>query len=419
MNFFPVKTTVVKHSVRDITFILPQPDPEVGYLAANYEKRLQTAKKWASEKFFDQKIRDWVYPEVKEFVELDNNPLHGYVVETLNGRYRTEVEYICMRHPQGYVFEVPFQNLLDIIKEVGCGVGGVISAECRMFAVGGKWRVIPVGGAMEIEALALDKESRKFIADKKKNASKKFVKGQVVKMRDTDGYWVYVGKHKIGAYGSIRHEGFTETYGYGAGKSEISSTTYCHSVFSGSRMDVATRRVDPKSKQEYVDSLHLDFKDLEATYMVFVRLPKISKTESISNEDFMSRGYRKGKPQPEMMIFKGKSVQFQPTDEFDKETLENALGGGVEYEVLGAIPQWQLLHNWDEHIRYRNGYGFSGAYFYQLKKDAEPVLGEVFGIIGGERAYLSSIDRRTKRIYGVNDISKPEMRELVKFKIEK
>lgn len=69
MNFFPVKTTVVKHSVRDITFILPQSDPEVGYLAANYEKRpyLSSIDQYTKRIYG---VNDISKPEMRELVKF-------------------------------------------------------------------------------------------------------------------------------------------------------------------------------------------------------------------------------------------------------------------------------------------------------------------------------------------------------------
>lgn len=405
-GFIPTNLTVVQHSTRDITFILPKPVPEVGFLESNYEKRLSTATNWAKDR--TSKLE-------KPLIDLENLPATGFSIETLNGRYRTEVEYICVRHPDGYVFEVPFQNLLDIIKEVGCGVGGIIDKPCYMFAMGGKWRLIPVGGDMDASAQEADKESRKFVADKKVNAKKKMSVGQVVKMRDYDGYWVYLGKHKVGIFGGGTFEFFKETRVNGH-LVDIRSYKSEKFIASGNKITSNFKTLDGAGyEQESTRVFHSDAS--EPDYMVFVRIPNVSKTESITNEEFLTNSWSAKSTEPEMALFKSRSVQHQPTDEFDQGTVDYVLNGNVQFEIHSAsnIPRWDFTDQWKGGER---AYGWGGDYSYLLKAGEEPKLGEVVtkeqakAISGGDRFWVDSVELWTPRVL---DRQSPKF----KFKIMK
>lgn len=376
----PTKLTVVAHESRDITFILPQADPEVGFLPSNYEKRLGTATKWAG--------------KGAKIVEIENEAVSGFSIETLNGRYHTEVEYVLVRHPEGYVFEVPFQNLLDILKSAGCGVGGVISQPCKLFAMGGKWRIIPVGTDLEEEAITADKEARKFVAEKKKNASKKFVVGQVVKMRDADGYWVYMGKKIVNAHLEHHVEFFRkegEQYrqrpegGHYMTAGVIRSVADCKVTIEGSLVVSEGKQVSSDgSTHVFRETKNLE--PLQQEWMVFVRLPEISKTDSITNTEFMKKSWGDEKPKkPEMLVYKGKSVQFQPTDEFDHATVQAVKGVKFYLDSVGGKGSWELLQSWDEVILGISGWGGGSNvwgsrsnYQQELSVGCDPVVGQVF-----------------------------------------
>ena len=314
-GYKPSKVTVVKHHNRDITFMIPQVEPEVGFLQSNYDKRLATAVNWASERYRDPVTGSFGTGE-PVITEFENTSLKGYTIETLNGRYRTEVEYILVRHPEGYVFEVPFQNLLDIIKEVGCGVGGVIEKPCYVQAVGGKWRLVPTGGSMEEEAISGDKEIRALYAKKVSNSKKKLSVGDVIKMRDSEGYWVYVGKHKMSA--DVEYEGSVweyarpegRPYGIDWRKMTCVSTTKVTSL--GGAKVLATSQLLSGGSQEVE---HV-FEEFDVAYMVFARISGVSKSKTWSNSSFMKRGIReKRHSKHEVALFKGKSVQFEHTGE--------------------------------------------------------------------------------------------------------
>jgi hypothetical protein len=378
-GYIPSKVTVVKHLTRDIAFILPQVDSGVGFLESNYKNRLATAMKWAGKE--------------AQTVDIENGFMTGFSIETLNGRYHTEVEYVLVRHPEGYVFEVPFQNLLDILKVSGCGVGGIIEAPCKLFASGGKWRIFPQGTNLEDGALEADKTSRKFVADKKKNANKKFVVGQVVKLRDMDGYWVYAGKKLIGANYDVHEEFFKDTSNQYPRADKITSVASCKVVIDGS---VCTSSgVCDGVEFEVKKSLPM----LDECWMTFVRIPNVSKTDSISNEEFMLRSYRQGGPEPEIVLFKSKSVQFQPTDEFDHGTLEHL--SVTKFKLCstgGSKNPWDLLNGWDSHLRTvgSSGFGYYNTIYPQeLLVGKEPNVGQVYekGVeIGhGGRFYVDQV----------------------------
>lgn len=388
-GYTPKNLTVVKHETRDITFILPHADPEVGFLPSNYEKRLVTATKWAG--------------KGAKIVEIENEAVSGFSIETLNGRYRTEVEYVLVRHPKGYVFEVPFQNLLDILKSAGCGVGGVIAQPCKLFAMGGKWRIIPSGTDLEEEAIAADKEARKFVAEKKKNASKKFVVGQVVKMRDEEGYWVYLGKHTVGAHFEHHTEFFRQDGASYGNQGVIRSVASCKVTVNGSLV------VSEGKQSDREGDLHefREFKNLEPLqqeWLVFVRIPNVSKTENISNADFMKKCWGDDKPKvPEMLLYKGKSVQFQPTDEFDHETVASATGVKFKLDCVGGKSVYDLVSGWD---KVRSGIaGWGGVwssnrnYPQDLIDGCEPVIGQTYtpDVAKDKRFYVDSVHRWSGR----------------------
>lgn len=389
-GYIPTKLTVVAHESRDITFILPQADPEVGFLPSNYEKRLGTATKWAG--------------KGAKIVEIENEAFSGFSIETLNGRYHTEVEYVLVRHPKGYVFEVPFQNLLDILKSAGCGVGGVITQPCKLFAMGGKWRIIPSGTDLEVESIAADQESRKFVADKKKHASKKIVVGQVVKMRDDGGYWVYLGKQTVGAHFEKHTEFFRqEGTGYGRSQGVIRSVADCKVTVNGSLV------VSEGKQSDQEGDLHefREFKNLERLqqeWLVFVRIPNVSKTEKISNTDFMKKRWGDDKPKvPEMLVYKGKSVQFQPTDEFDHETVAAAKGVKFKLDCVGGKGVYELTSGWDKVIHDIAGWGgvWSGNRNYpqDLIDGCDPVVGQTYtpDVAKDKRFYVDSVHRWSGR----------------------
>ena len=58
---------------------------------------------------------------------------------------------------------------------------------------------------MEKEAISGDKEFRALYAKKVSNSKKKLSVGDVIKMRDSEGFWVDVGKHKMSA--DVEYEG--------------------------------------------------------------------------------------------------------------------------------------------------------------------------------------------------------------------
>lgn len=357
-GYKPSKVTVVKHHNRDITFMIPQVEPEVGFLQVNYDKRLATATKWASERFRDPITGSFGTGE-PTITEFENASLKGYTIETLNGRYRTEVEYILVRHPEGYVFEVPFQNLLDIIKEVGCGVGGVIEKPCYVQAVGGKWRLVPVGGSMEEGAISGDKEIRVLYAKKVSNSKKKLSIGDVIKMRDSEGYWVYVGKHKMSA--DVEYEG-----------------SVWESIDTRSMTCVRTSKVKSIGGS-YVSVTHQlkgggeasgrhHFKLIDETYMVFVRIKGVSKSQTLTNEDFMKDckhvsgvGKEDIQVDSEVCLFKSKSVQFEHTGEADAGSVEEFLKGGVSYSYKGVsnIGSWDLFGGWRDLATHSRDYNWS------------------------------------------------------------
>lgn len=412
-GYIPKKLTVVKHATRDITFILPNADPEVGFLPANYDKRLITATSWAGKGC--------------ESVELENTAVSGFKFETLNGRYHTEVEYVLVRHPEGYVFEVPFQNLLDILQVAGCGVGGVVSQPCKMFATGGKWRIIPQGTSLEEESVSADKASRQFVADKKKNASKKFKEGQVVKMRDSDGYWVYLGKHKLSASYQGKHEVFNiVSTGYHGKDCEIYSQAGMEITINGSSVHVVGQKFDYKEGlcRDFTDTYTLP--ELEKDYLLFARIVGVSKTDTIGNAEFMLERYRKGEVKSQIIAFKSKSVQFQPTDEFDDTTLKLALSGSVEFELAGGgnVRHYDLMKGWDDNITqftHRNMYSYSSAYPYTVLPEQNFKVGEKFkkSETDVERFYLDNVSAWVDRLYGRCSASvnpEPSFYNVIKFR---
>ena len=365
-GYKPSKVTVVKHHNRDITFMIPQVEPEVGFLQANYDKRLATAVKWASERFRDPITGNFGTGE-PIITEFENTSLKGYTIETLNGRYRTEVEYILVRHPEGYIFEVPFQNLLDIIKEVGCGVGGVIEKPCYVQAVGGKWRLVPVGGSMEEEAISGDKEIRALYAKKVSNSKKKLSVGDVIKMRDSEGYWVYVGKHKMSA--DVEYEGSVwendvkpDSRGF---KTTDTRSMACVRTSKVKSIGGSFVSVTHQLKGGGEDSGRHHFKLLDETYMVFVRIKGVSKSQTLTNEDFMKDykyvsgvGKQEVQVDSEVCLFKGKSVQFEHTGETDTGSVEEFLKGSVSYGYKGVsnIASWDLFFGWRDLVTHNRNY---------------------------------------------------------------
>lgn len=365
-GYKPSKVTVVKHHNRDITFMIPQVEPEVGFLQANYDKRLATAVKWASERFRDPVTGNFGTGE-PVITEFENTSLKGYTIETLNGRYRTEVEYILVRHPEGYVFEVPFQNLLDIIKEVGCGVGGVIEKPCYVQAVGGKWRLVPVGGSMEEEAISGDKEIRALYAKKVSNSKKKLSVGDVIKMRDSEGYWVYVGKHKMSA--DVEYEGSVWENGEKLDSRGFKTTDYrsmtCVRISKVKSIGGSYVSVTHQLKGEGEGSGRHHFEMLDETYMVFVRIKGVSKSQTLTNEDFMKDykyvsgvGKQDIQVDSEVCLFKSKSVQFEHTGETDAGSVEEFLKGGVSYKYksVSNIGSWDLFGGWRGLVTHNRNY---------------------------------------------------------------
>lgn len=317
-SYTPKALTVVPHSSRDISFIIPQALPEVGFLPSAHQKRLSTALKWSG-------------IQSDKVVELDNAPVQGFVLETLNGRYHTEVEYLCVRHPKGYVFEIPFQNLLDIIKEVGVGVGGVIQGDCYMVAVSSKWAVVPVGGSMDSEA----QESHKRIVDalvaKKSNATKKFGVGAILKFRDDSGKhdWLYIGKlqPRVSYNGDFclwERVRDSRQHNYG------DALAICHTV-----APVVTAPNGMSVLRESVGSGDFFVSWRQATVkkqklMTFVRL----------NKD--------GTPSQTVALFKSKSVQFQPTDRTDIDLAKLLAVKGLDktytsIDYLSSIRTWNMF----------------------------------------------------------------------------
>lgn len=381
-GYKPSKVTVVKHHNRDITFMIPQVEPEVGFLQANYDKRLATAVKWASERFRDPLTGNFCTGE-PVITEFENTSLKGYTIETLNGRYRTEVEYILVRHPEGYVFEVPFQNLLDIIKEVGCGVGGVIEKPCYVQAVGGKWRLVPVGGSMEGGAISGDKEIRALYAKKVSNSKKKLSVGDVIKMRDSEGYWVYVGKHKLSV--DVEYEGSVWEYARREGRPydiDYYKMT-CTSVTKVTPLEgakvLATSELLGGGRKEAVH----EFEEFDVAYMVFARISGVSKSTSWSNGAFMKSGYQeKHYSKHEVALFKGKSVQFEHTGESDMGTVKEFLTGVYKYEYcgVGGLHHWDAFKGYEKLVGAHNsigGFGRSNQVGAVHKKGMQVKVGDV------------------------------------------
>ena len=382
MSFLPKKMTSVKHNQRDICFVIPHELPEVGYLKSSYDKRLVTAEKWAGTGCVVTK-------------DIQNEARKGFTFETLNGRYRTEVEFILVRHPDGHVFEVPFQNLLDIMNEVGISVGGVIPKECLMFSFNSKWRVIPVGGAMHKEALKAHKDVVDALVLKKLSAKKasKLVTGDIVKMRDGDAWneenksdWVYAGKfeprvrvdfdwvelmqtpkEKVNVCGSWydQHKGFKVNQVAKIQNSECGMLIK-RSGASGSMHDRAW--VNPHKGKKF---------------NIFVKL----------NKD--------GKPSNTVAIFKGTSVQIQPTGEKRPEALKSLTNklnfeahyvGSFQMYNFGGVketPADLISHRYYRYSPYDN------SRLYTTVKAGKLEAGQVYDILG-DKSYTDHYKVRTK-----------------------
>ena len=84
------------------------------------------------------------------------------------------------------------------------------------------------------------------------------------------------------------------------------------------------------------DSGRHHFKLLDKTYMVFVRIKGVSKSQTLTNEDFMKDykyvsgvGKQDIQADSEVCLFKSKSVQFEHTGETDTGSVEEFLKGAL------------------------------------------------------------------------------------------
>lgn len=202
--YIPKDIWLVKHHSRDISFFVPKPDEEVNTTQATFEKRQSTALNWAR----GDRYSDRVPVESLTQHEFQNDFTHGFKFITTSSRWQTEAEYIVIRHPNGYSFEIYTSNLLEVLRADGCSKGGVLNGKYKMFYnMNGKWSIFSEGSSLEPEMNKLDAETRKVNASKKLNKSIKLVEGMVVSLpkgyKENDVDWVYVGRHELEAVGTV------------------------------------------------------------------------------------------------------------------------------------------------------------------------------------------------------------------------
>lgn len=220
---------------------------------------------------------------------------------------------------------------------------------------------------MEEEAISGDKEIRALYAKKVSNSKKKLSVGDVIKMRDSEGHWVYVGKHKMSA--DFEYEG-------SVWESDVKPDSRgFNSIDTRSMTCVRTSKVKSIGGS-YVSVTHQlkgggegtgrhHFKMLDETYMVFVRIKGVSKSQTLTNEDFMKDykyvsgvGRQDIQVDSEVCLFKGKSVQFEHTGETDVGSVEEFLKGEVSYKYksVSNVSSWDIFFGWRELVTHGRNY---------------------------------------------------------------
>lgn len=207
--YIPKDIWLVKHGTRDIAFFVPKPEEEVNTTQATFEKRQSTALSWASGGPYSQRV------PVEQLIQHQfvNDFQHGFKFITTSGRWQTEAEYIVIKHPNGYSFEIYTSNLLEVLRADGCSKGGVLNGKYKMFYnMNGKWSIFSEGSSLEPEMNKLDAETRQANAKKKKAKSIRLTEGMVVKIGDDNLEWVYVGKQELDIEGSMAEIDYRNFY---------------------------------------------------------------------------------------------------------------------------------------------------------------------------------------------------------------
>lgn len=234
---------------------------------------------------------------------------------------------------------------------------------------------------MEEEAVSGDKEIRARYAKKVSNSKKKLSVGDVIKMRDSEGYWVYVGKHKLSV--DVEYEGSVweyarpegRPYGIDWRKMICVNTTKVTSL-GGAKVLASSQLLGGGSQEvEHV------FEEFDVAYMVFARISGVSKSKTWSNGAFMKRGIReKRHSKHEVALFKGKSVQFEHTGESDMGTVEEFLTGKHKYHYcgVGSLNSWDAFKDYEKLVGCRSSQHYnSNQVGIVHKNDTEVKVGDV------------------------------------------
>ena len=375
--YIPKDIWLVKHHSRDISFFVPKPDEEVNTTQATFEKRQSTALNWAR----GDRYSDRVPLESLTQHEFTNDFTHGFKFITTSSRWQTEAEYIVIRHPNGYSFEIYTSNLLEVLRADGCSQGGVLNGKYKMFYnMNGKWSIFSEGSSLEPEMNKLDAETRKAHAGKKKAKSIKLTEGMVVKIGNDNHEWVYVGKQELsieGSMGEISYRHFNkirEAVVYGTREW----------VFKGDQC-VVTRNMKEVNTDWRNDNYELGETLRTSEEIIPFEVPKLLT--------FVTKG---GK----ICQFKSKSVYIVPVDDgakFNQEVVDQFKSGklydfdnptynsGFEYEDLLIQIGWYKPKN---SYGYGYGYNFRDEYTGRVAKlDKSPKIGDTWDIYKSQKPF--------------------------------
>lgn len=380
--YTPKSIFATKHHARELGFLIPEPDQEVNFTQASFENRKGTVLKWATETVYhDGARRDFPKPDAEDEVKwgllntlsFENKPVSGFKLITLNGRYSTETEYLVVQHPNGYQFEVPFGNVLEVLHHAGCKKGGELGGKLYL-QYGTKWSLVCAGTEMEKAAIQNDQEARAFHAERKKQKSSKLAAGDVVRIDGLAGLFVYVGKHKAKLDGEVHLANVK--FGYQSNPS------------GGNRLNTMTVEQTFTAKFESLGD--------KENYMIFIRHAD-SSCEGHSN--FYSKNTMNGKydhvsenPKKlkEAVLFKSKSVKIHLIGLKDEKTLANfsyddSYQPIYHYNTGVDLGDWLALHK-----RY-NVRNYNSFYNVLTENVSEKIkAGEVISRDSGAKETLES-----------------------------
>ena len=343
--YIPKDIWLVKHNSRDIAFFVPKPEEEVNTTQETFEKRQKTALTWARDGNYGKSVP----VESLTQHEFSNDFQHGFKFITTSGRWQTEAEYIVIKHPNGFSFEIYTSNLLEVLRADGCAKGGVLNGEYRMFYnMNGKWSIYSKGSSLEPEMDKLDAATRENNAKKKKAKSIKLVEGMVVKIGNDNHEWVYVGKQELAIEGSMGEVHYRQFHKLKEGVLFATKNW----EFTGSECTVITNSRNIES----------NWRDDAYTIGSTVHTGEDKYTLDIPKLiTFVTKG---GK----ICQFKSKSVYIIPVDDgnkFNQEVVEQ-FKSGKKYDF--AIPVYSSGYDYEELLiqigwnKSRNAYSWGGPY---------------------------------------------------------